>query len=377
MNNLFPFLKKKKEEIFGILDIGSEGVKILIGKKIDGKRVILGKGLGEYEVFGVFDGRDFELEVMKKALKKAIEEAEKEANLEVRSLVVNFPPHIFKARISCQEIQRSCPEELISEEEGEQILKTILKKIKKEVSAEFAQKTGILETELYFLPIKILQMKIDGYEVPQLSGFKGRRIKIRTLIVFLPRHYLKNIERFMTACNLEISGILHEAEGLVKFLSGGENGLFLDIGADFTQIFLVKKGNLVAVSVFKQGGKIFSTALCQKLGVLSQKAQEMVRQYQKGLYSEEVRARLREIFLNEAKDWLFSLEKKLEDEIPPEEIICFGGGSFFPEIEEVLERKYGFSPRILKIKDFPGIEDRTKRKDNPQFIPAIFLTYVI
>lgn len=376
MRNFFSLPSKKKEKIFRVLDIGSESVKFLVVKKEDERTVILGRGLEEYERFGVFDGRDFELNVMKKAIETVSKEAKEKDGAGIENLIVGLPAHIFKARVSFQEFKRTNPKKLIEKEERERIFRTVLKGAEKKVSESFAKESGILPEELHFLSEKILQIKIDGYEVPEISGFSGKRLGFKILTTFLPKYYLENFQKLTKILGFKISKILHESEGLINFLSKDQNALFLDIGADFTQIFLAKKGSLEMISEFELGGKNFSLALCQNFGILYPIAKELSERYQKGLLEEGTRARLKEIFSREAQNWLSNLKEALKGKIFFENIYCLGGGAHYPEIEEVLEENYQLSVKTLNLKNLTIIEDRTNI-ENLQFIPALLLTYAI
>jgi len=374
------FKKRKREKNFGILDIGSESVKCLVASRsyIKGKEktVLLGKGLEPFEFFGVFDGREFEMDVMKKAIKKATEDALDEAKTPIETLVISLPVHIFKAKILEQNFKRENPKSLISEKERQEIFKKIFRESRKTASENFAKETGILPEELCFISERVLQIKINGYEVPDLAGFSGKDLEFKILLTFLPKYYLAQIQKLIRISGLQISKILHESEGLSSLVKD-ETTLFLDIGADFTQIFLVKKGILSMVSGFKGGGRNFTRALCEKFGILPQEANSLVVRYQRHSLEEETRARLREIFLREAKNWLLNLNTKLEDKGFFEKILCFGGGAYFPEILEVLEKEYGVLVKTLTLKDFLGIEDKTKGGIGLQFIPTLFLIYAI
>jgi len=374
-----PFKRKKTtpEKIFGVLDIGSESVKFLVARKNldDEKITLLGKGIRDYEIFDVFDSREFELDIMKKAILEAKKEAEKEAGIEIKNLIVGLPAHVFKAQISYPKYSRAFFTRPITAPEKERILESVFQKARKEVAKKFVKKSGILPREIQFLSNKILEAKIHGYRVTEILGVGGYRLDFRILVTFLPKYYLKRVEGLIKDLNFEILEIVHETEGLVKILTKAQDALFLDIGADFTQTFLVKNGNLEKIFDFELGGKSFLFSLCKNFGVLYKEAKGVSERYQRGFLGEEMRARLKEIFKREAQNWFSNLKEKLKNQVFFENIFLFGGGAFFPEIREVLEKNLEVSVKNLELKDIPGIEDRTKRKDNLQFIPAIFLSY--
>jgi len=67
--------KRKKEKLFLVLDVGTEAVKGLICKKENSKVIVLGASTQYFERYRVFDGRDFEMDVIKRAVSKTIKEA--------------------------------------------------------------------------------------------------------------------------------------------------------------------------------------------------------------------------------------------------------------------------------------------------------------
>ena len=159
----FILLGRKKQKTFGVLDIGSGTVKFLVLKKTNEKIIILVKAIEEYRRFGVFDGRDFESEVIREATKKAIKQIKKKASTEVGSLIIGFPPHIFKARIISQTLEREQPGGLIDKQEEQKIVGVFFEQARKEAAEEFVKGAGILPQDICFLTTNIIDTKIDGY----------------------------------------------------------------------------------------------------------------------------------------------------------------------------------------------------------------------
>lgn len=373
--SFLSFPKRKRREFFGVLDVGSQNVKVLCVREEGPKKIILGKTLKEYERFGVFDGREFELDVMRKAISGAVKELEKTTKVRIENLIVGLPAHIFKARIASQTFKRTHPEKNITKQEESQILDVVVSSSREKAAEEFSKKTGILPQELRFLSTHLLGVNIDGYSVSKISGFKGQNIKLKVLITFLPIHYLESVENLISASGFKILKIAHESEGLIRALSRDRDALFLDIGADFTQIFLVRQGDIEKISDFKIGGQDFLVALYKQLGISYDMVKDLAERYQRGLLEEQTRARLRKIFWQEAQNWYFNLEKEINDKATFGKIFCFGGGAYYSEIMDVLEKNYEVSATIFNPKDLPNIEDRTETTTNLQFTPSILLIF--
>ena len=77
----------------------------------------------------------------------------------------------------------------------------------------------------------------------QLQGFKGRDLDFRILVTFLPKYYLSDLEKIIKALKLRNLKMINLAEGLPEILNNEKSeGIFLDIGGDLTQIFLISRG---------------------------------------------------------------------------------------------------------------------------------------
>jgi len=104
--------------------------------------------------------------------------------------------------------------------------------------------------------------------------------------------------------------------------------------------------------------------------------------------SEKTRMKIKEIFVYFYQNWFFTLKESLElfsREPLPSKILLFGGGSMLPDIPEILSKEqwenltFLGKPqiKILYPGDFPEIEIKNKRLNNPQYIPSflIFFAY--
>jgi cell division ATPase FtsA len=178
------FGKKQKDKLFLTLDIGTEAVKALIflasSKSSDSKIItVLGAGSAHFEKFDVFDSGRFETDVIKKTISRAIEKAkqnlscasiEEELKQKVQKqkkwpvFLMGLPPNILKARVISQSFLRDRPRAKISKKEEQIIQEHIFESAKTEISENFAQEFGILSSELYWISLKILEIKIDGYQ---------------------------------------------------------------------------------------------------------------------------------------------------------------------------------------------------------------------
>ncbi|MBZ9577772.1 hypothetical protein KJA13_01905 [Patescibacteria group bacterium] len=370
--------KRKKEKLFLVLDIGTEAVKGLICKKENSKIVVLSASTQYFERYGVFDGRDFETDVIKRAILKTIKEAHQNLgaqrqNCKKRPVLVGLPPNILKGRIVWQSFKRDNSKKKISKNEQELIYQQVFKEAQKEISQRFTKEFGILVGDIQWITQKILEIKIDGYPVSELQGYDGKDLGIKILATFLPKYYFENIKKIFGDLQLKVFKIIHLAENLPIVLEDKiGDGIFLDVGGQATQIFLVRGGNLKQVNEFEAGGKVFSQELSEILGIDEESARTLKERYTNKLLSPEGEKRIKGMFLEEKRTWYENLKQSLPKEFFPSTIFLFGGGSLLPEIQEVLKEN-GIRVKFIYPKDLRDIEDTIKNLKSPQYVPSLLI----
>ena len=404
------FFKIKKEK-FLALDIGTEAVKVLIYSLSNQEKIrkqqekrfsVLASSIQYFDKYGPFKERDFNDELIRKTVFKAMENAYQDFILFSEKGKRNFkedwkkwkislslPPTVFKGRISRQVIKRNNPKTIISRKEKNYFLERIIEETKKEIAQRFSRESGILSRDISWVCQKIIEIKIDGYLVPKLQGYKGKYLEFKVLSTFLPRYYFCHLKKIFEKSHLKISKIVHIAENLPSLWKDKKiNGLFLDVGGEFTQIFLVKTGLLEEINEFGVGGKIFSQKLSETLGIEENLARELKERYAQKLLSKETSERIEEMFLQEKREWHENLKTKIKEmvfpELSPPDIFLFGGGSLLPEIQRVLKENKNveflsgptFNRNELNFvypKSFENIDDLTKKLKGPQSVPSLLL----
>jgi len=366
-----------KDSCFLTLNIGTETVKSLVFKKSGKKLYILGKSLQPFDKFGVFESRNFQEDVVKKAVSRAVKESQKQAKVKPASVLLSLPANILKARVIFQSFKRDDSKKEIQKKEAEDIQQIVLREVQKR----------ILPRDFQFLTLKILEIKIDGYLVPRLPGFCGKNLDFKILTTFLSKNYLKDIKKIAQVLRLKNLKIINLAENLTEILDDKKlEGIFLDIGGDLTQIFVVKKGKLEKVDEFGVGGKDFLRELSQTFGINLERAGNLLQNYLKGVLSDGVKKRIKQIFKKVAERWLRNLKLLLKGEkVLPQNILLFGGGSLLPEIQEVLKKGdwqdilFENQPKvkILYPKDLKNIEDETKSLNSPQNTFSLLLCQTV
>ena len=323
-----------------VFDIGTEAVKAIIFKKEKQNYVIVGYFSEYFDRFGVFDSRDFEKDVLKKAILKVCKALESQVDPKKTIILWSFPPNFLKARVILQTQRRSNFKNNIDGREEKEISQAVLKEAKQKIFQDFAKISGILPQDLEVLSQEIIEIKIDGYGAPKLQGYKGENLELRILTIFIPKYYLQNFKKIIKDLGLEIFKIIHPAQNINQALRR-KDAIFLDIGGEVTQIFLIRNGVLEVIDDFEMGGRDFSRLLSQTLGLNEEESRVLKENYSNGVLSEESRWKIKELFSEVAKEWKSRLKSKLKSlkGLLPQTFFLYGGGSRLPEIEEVLSEE--------------------------------------
>lgn len=338
------------------LDIGTEAIKALVLKKDKGKYFILGAALRYFDESARFDNDKVILNTAQEALRAAGESP--------KELLIGLPPNVLRSRVASFGFSRKNPESVISNKEAKNIIDSSFREIQKGIIKYFSRKTGILPQDIQFVGNEILRVVIDGYKVPGILGYKGRKIEFSALVSFLPSDYLKKFSKIFNHLNLKCR-IISPVRNL-RILCP-DDAIFIDIGGEVTQVCLIRGGILEAVDDFETGGSDFSWIISQTLGMRFREARLFKERYSIGDLTEDSRERVKDILSPIFSDWKSLLKLKLEAiKGPlPSNFLLFGGGSCLRVIEG----------RIVLPHDFKDVIDYTGCVNSPQFTNLILIAY--
>lgn len=321
-------LRKKEKECLLALDIGTEAVKALIFEK-DENYSILSSSLQYFDQSRPFDNN--------KVILNAREEAVSLAGRSPAGLFAGFSSDILRSRVMNFSISRQKSDSLISVQEAESITKLALKESEKGISESSSKYSGILPQEIKFIDNTILEVKIDGYEVPIISGYSGKNLEFKVLVSFLPKGYLDDFNNIFDSPGLRFKKIINPIKNLIIFPKATD-GIFIDIGGEVTQICLIRNGRISMIDEFDIGGKDFSNVFSEILGMSSREARFFKERYSKGDLTNEARQRIKEMLEPSFKKWKSRLRSKLKSAtgLLPSIFFLFGGASQLSGIEELL-----------------------------------------
>ncbi len=397
------FLSKKKNDVFLVIDIGTEAIKAVIcqenGKektskdKEENRMIIKNASLQYFEEVN-FNDFKFQEKIIKKTLKNTLKKLFYFLSIKNYKTIVSLPPTVLKARVINIKLSKKENSFFKNNKEFEEYL---FYQAREKISDNFAKETGILPSEIEWLKLKIIQRKVNGYPVSSFDNFE--KIEAEALIVgiFALRDYLEMFKRIFKDLKLKEVEIFH----LVEFLSfiidnqdKEEAILFLDIGGTFSQYFFFKDNILENIGEINIGGKIFSQYLADDLGIDETTARCLKENYNKNLnFSVNGKVKIEKILNKPLEEFISFFQEKMSKKFFNNKKIIFsvnifGGGSSLPGIKEAVKKIFSVKndlffhiPQVKTIKGEDYFLIKTSLKNNskigvfsnPQYFPCLLM----
>lgn len=369
-------MRRKKEEPFAVLDIGTEAVKTLIVKK-DSKGInILGSSVKYFDYDNIFDkgfaAEDFELEITKEAVLKSLEEAFSsyavfsggKNNIYDFPVLLTINPKILHALVVEEVSVRDKKEKKISRQEQEVIYRYALKGARDRICEEFFRKSGIIEKDIDFVFMKIIGKKIEGYPVENIEKYHGRNLSFKVLGIFLSKLYGQKIYAMLSELGLKVARTIHPVQAITDVFPNIKEGAFLDMGGQVSQVFLINNGILDKIETVDRGGSDFTERIFDSLNVGREEARNLKERYASGSLSSDVSSRIKDMMAAEKNILRKNMVKCYKSSV-----FLFGGGSCLSEARDIFSKR-----KIISTGNFKKVEDLTKKTKSPQFVPAVLVS---
>jgi len=336
--------KKKKKQNLLVIDIGSREVRGLILEKENKKNKIKKFSSETFKKFSTFQTNNFENEVFKKAFSKVLIGLGLENDSLPTTTLIGLNPEILKVRITNLSIKKDDYEKMIRKDN--EMLESILDEAQKKTIKDFIKHDDrLLINDFQIIRKDIVERKISGYKVSSLKSHNGKTYSFKVLVIFTLKRYLKIIDFAKTFFNSKNILLVHKAQGIFSWLKNRKkfSGIFIDIGSNFTQVFLINNGLIEHTLEIKIGGNIFTKTLSEKLGLTYEEAENLKIKFSKGNISSDSKKIIQEFLSKPLDIWFNDLKQELKkycndfDKFLPKNFYIFGGGSLLPGIKKILK----------------------------------------
>ncbi|MEI7674474.1 MAG: cell division FtsA domain-containing protein [bacterium] len=389
-------IKKAKDDSQYVvaLDIGTEFVKVLIGKVGPDQTEIIGVGRAHQSLSDMQAGAISDITSVVENCDKALAEAENQAGLSVRSAVIGIAGELVKGTTITVRVRRKSPKKPIDLEEIERIIKLVQEKAQDKARQQLSWELGGKDIEVRLVNSALVSIDIDGYPVTNPVGFQGSDVIIQLFAAFAPMIHIGALERTAQQLDLDLLAVAAEPFAVSRSVIGDDpnasmSAILMDIGGGTTDIAVINDGGVQGTKMFGIGGRAYTKSIEKELSVDFDDAEKL----KLGLVNNQTPAQkipAVEAALNKTLDvWIGGVELALSefpklDHLPNRILLCGGGSSLDLVMEELQNTKwyrqlpFTKQPTVQYIKpsQVVGIVDKTGQVNDHTYITAMGLLRV-
>lgn len=355
--------RKKSTEYFVALDMGTDFVKCLIFAKGEAAPAkILGKSSLKHASGSMRGGMIINIPQAAIIFKEVVEKACEQAGLRPTNLLMSMPGDLVKSLVTTVHYHRAQPESHIDSAELKNIIYKVQLKAYEQMRGLITkeQEEGSLDVKL--INTTVVDMRVDGYKITNPLGFQGGTVTLSIFNVFAPLVHLGALQALADELEMDLISVAAGPYALTRCLAVSEaelSGIFLDVGAQTTDVVVVSEGGITGIQSFALGGAAFSRSLATKLKLSDDKAEQVKLDYANDLLDKRSRAKLQPILQSTALMWVRGVAQALSEfthlDVLPNRIFIGGGGANLPEIKNALMTKAFIQDLPFTKKPYPTV----------------------
>jgi len=385
----------KASQYIVALDVGTENVKALIGKITNEGLEIVGVGRSHQQLTDMQAGAVADIGGVVENCNKALAEAEEQAQISVRTAIVGIAGELVKGTTTTVRCTRKDPNLELDIDEMERIIELVQDRAEKQARKTLEWELGGQHVDVRLVNSALVGITIDGYNVTNPIGFKGRDVLIQLYTAFAPMIHISALERVANELDLDLLAVAAEPFAVARSVIGNStnatmSAILMDVGGGTTDIAVLNEGGVQGTKMFGIGGRAFTRSIERDLGVDFDVAEKLKIDFSNRSKDDLAQHESVSESLEKTCDvWLSGVELALSDysdleNLPHQILLCGGGASLDKLISTLNETNwYGQLPFTRKPKislinpdQVVGIEDSTGKVDDHTYITAMGLLRV-
>jgi cell division protein FtsA len=326
------------EQYVVALDIGTEYVKALIGRVVEGDHVeVIGVGRAHQELSDMQAGAIADISGVVGNCDKALAEAEEQAGVSARTAVIGIAGELVKGTTITVRVSRKTPEKALDLPEVEKIIKLVQERAQLKAKKDLAWELGGKEVEVRLVNSALVGIEIDGYKVTSPIGFQGRDVVVQLYTAFAPMIHIGALERTAQQLDLDLLAVAAEPFAVARSVIGNDanatiSAVLMDVGGGTTDIAVINEGGVQGTKMFGIGGRAYTRAIERELNVSFQQAEELKLGLSNGRLPKAKVAAVQGIMGKTLDVWISGVELALSefdklDQLPHRMFLCGGGSS--------------------------------------------------
>ncbi|MGI9027449.1 MAG: cell division FtsA domain-containing protein [Candidatus Saccharimonadales bacterium] len=376
------------------LDVGTEFIKALVAK-VDGSAVeIVGVGRAHQGLSDMQAGAIADIGGVVQNCNDALAKAEEMAGVSVRTAVLGIAGELVKGTTTTVPCRRKDPELEIDIDEMEQIIKLAQERASTHAKENLALELGNNQLDVRLVNSALVGITIDGYQVTNPIGFKGRDMSVQLYTAFAPMIHIAALERTAKELDLDLLAVAAEPFAVARSVIGDNpnasmSAVLMDVGGGTTDIAVVNDGGVQGTQMFGIGGRAFTRSIERDLGTDFEHAEKLKLSISENTLPPKQHDAVTKALDKTCDVWVAGVELALSeftelDHVPHRILLC-GGGASLQSVTNALEETNWYSevpftrkPTIAFITpdQVVGITDKTGEVNDHTYITAMGLLRV-
>lgn len=272
--------QKAPEQYVVALDVGTEYVKALIGK-VDGTTIeVVGVGRAHQGLSDMQAGAIADIGAVVQNCNDALAKAEEQAGASVRTAILGIAGELVKGTTTTVPCRRKDPELEIDIYEMEHMISLSQERASAKAKENLALELGSNTLDSRLVNSALVGITIDGYQVTNPIGFKGRDVVIQLYTAFAPMIHIAALERTAKELDLDLLAVAAEPFAVARSVIGDNanasmSAVLMDVGGGTTDIAVVNEGGVQGTKMFGIGGRAFTRSIERELGIDYELAEKM------------------------------------------------------------------------------------------------------
>lgn len=386
--------KKTSDKHVVALDIGTEFVKVLIGRVSGDNVEIVGVGRKRQQLADMQAGAIADIASVVSNCNDALNQAEQMAGVSASTCVIGIAGELVKGTTITVRFRRANNDKELDIEEVEKIIGMVQERAEKRAKKQMALEMGGKDLDVRLVNSALVRIEIDGYPVTNPVGFRGREVMVQLYTAFAPMIHIGALERTAAELDLTLLAVAAEPFAVSRSVIGDDpnadmSAILMDVGGGTTDIAVLNNGGVQGTKMFGIGGRAFTQAVAKDLSVDFATAESLKMGLASGKTPtqkiKEVEAGLQRTL----EIWQTGVEIALGefvglDHLPHRLLLC-GGGSSLEMLVKSLQQSNWYSelpftrkPVIQYISptQVSGIVDKTEKVTDHTYITAMGLLRV-
>jgi len=237
---------KQGEDYLVALDIGTEFVKVLVGRvdKEGNVAEIIGVGRQHQGLSDMQAGAIADIAAVVENCDKALNQAEEQAGVSVRTAIIGIAGELVKGTTTTVRVARKQSTKPLDITEMEKIINLVQERAQAKAKQQLAWELGGKEVEVRLVNSALVSIEIDGYPVTNPIGFQGNDVVVQLYTAFAPMIHIGALEKTAQELDLDLLAVAAEPFAVARAVIGNNpnqslSAILMDVGGGTTDLAVV------------------------------------------------------------------------------------------------------------------------------------------